>query len=229
MADATLLIVEDEQRLAGVLRKQFEEAGFGVHIASDGYEGKRMVESFPYKLVILDINLPLINGYDLCRDIRKTNSNLPIIMLTALGSTDNKLTGFNAGADDYVLKPFNFKELLARVNVFLRRSEAPSISEKLVVADLVADLKSKTVTRSGKRIDLTAKEFTLLEVLLRNKEQIVNRDYIIEHVWGIDFDPGTNVIDVYINYLRKKIDKDFEPKLIHTKYGFGFYCSDHEL
>lgn len=229
MAEATLLIVEDEQRLADLLGRQFEEAGFKVDIAGDGYEGKRMVESFPYSLVILDINLPLINGYDLCREIRKTNGSIPIIMLTALGSTDNKLTGFNAGADDYVLKPFNFKELLARVNVFLRRSEVPATGEKMVIADMTVDFKAKTVTRSGKRIDLTAKEFTLLETLVRNQGQILTRDYIIEHVWGIDFDPGTNVIDVYINYLRRKIDRDFEPKLIHTKYGFGFYCSEQEL
>lgn len=224
-----ILIVEDEERLAGVLSKQFEESGFLVDIAIDGYEGRRKIELNQYNLVILDINLPLINGYDLCREIRKVNNNIPIIMLTALGTTENKLTGFDAGADDYVLKPFNFKELLARVNVFLRRSESPVESEKLEVADLSIDLKSKTVTRSGKRIDLTAKEFSLLEVLVRNKSQILNRDFIIENVWGIDFDPGTNVIDVYINYLRKKVDKDYDPKLIHTKYGFGFYCSETEL
>lgn len=224
-----LLIVEDEERLAGLLSKQFEESGFVVDIAPDGYEGRRKIELNQYNLVILDINLPLINGYDLCREIRKVNSNIPIIMLTALGTTENKLTGFNAGADDYVLKPFNFKELLARVNVFLRRSESTVGSEKMVIADLILDLKSKTVARAGKRIDLTAKEFSLLELLVRNKGQILNREYIIEHVWGIDFDPGTNVIDVYINYLRKKVDKDFEPKLIHTRYGFGFYCSETEL
>lgn len=229
MNKVNILIVEDEQRLADILKMQFEDSGFSVDIANDGYIGRQLVETNQYSLVILDINLPLINGYDLCREIRKTHSNLPIIMLTALGTADNKLSGFNAGADDYVLKPFDFRELLARVNVFLRRSEALPDNEKLIMADLVLDLRMKSVTRSEKKIDLTAKEFLLLETFIRNKNKILTRDFIIEQVWGIDFDPGTNVIDVYVNYLRKKIDKDFEPKLIHTRYGFGFYCSEKEL
>lgn len=229
MNRVNILIVEDEQRLADILKMQFEDSGFSVDIANDGYIGRQLVETNQYSLVILDINLPLINGYDLCREIRKTHSNLPIIMLTALGTADNKLSGFNAGADDYVLKPFDFRELLARVNVFLRRSEALPDNEKLIMADLVLDLRMKSATRSEKKIDLTAKEFLLLETFIRNKNKILTRDFIIEQVWGIDFDPGTNVIDVYVNYLRKKIDKDFEPKLIHTRYGFGFYCSEKEL
>lgn len=224
-----ILIVEDEQRLADVLRKQFEEHGFLVDIAYDGYVGKQMVKNNAYNLVILDINLPLINGYDLCKEIRKTNVNIPVLMLTALGTLDNKVGGFDAGADDYILKPFDFRELLARVNVFLRRSETTGKTEKLKIADLEMDLNTKTVTRSNTKIELTAKESLLLETFLKNKEQLLTREFIIEQVWGIDFDPGTNIIDVYVNYLRKKIDKDFDPKLIRTKFGFGFYCSEKEM
>jgi DNA-binding response OmpR family regulator len=188
-----------------------------------------MIEQNAYNLIILDINLPLLNGFELCKEIRKTNSNIPIIMLTAMGTPDNKLTGFNAGADDYVLKPFDFRELLARVNVFLRRSASIHETEKLSIADLEMDLDAKTVTRAGKKIELTSKEFSLLVTFLKNKNKILSREFIVQQVWDIDFDTGTNIIDVYVNYLRKKIDRDFEPKLIHTKFGFGFYCSDKEI
>jgi DNA-binding response OmpR family regulator len=229
MNDINILILEDEQRLAEILKKQLEESCFNVEIAFDGYIGKQLLERNRYQLIILDINLPLINGYDLCKEIRKTNSNIPIIMLTALGTTDNRVAGFDAGADDYVLKPFDFRELLARINVFLRRSDVMHLPEKLRIADLEMDLSTKRVTRGNDRIELTAKESSLLEFFLRNKEKLLTRESIIEHVWGIDFDPSTNIIDVYVNYLRKKIDKDYEPKLIHTKFGFGFYCSDKEL
>jgi two-component system, OmpR family, copper resistance phosphate regulon response regulator CusR len=229
MNDINILIVEDELRLAEILKKQLKESGFNVEIAFDGYIGKQLVERNKYNLIILDINLPLINGYDLCKEIRKTDINIPIIMLTALGTPDNKVAGFEAGADDYVIKPFDFRELLARINVFLRRSDAGYTSEKLIIADLEMDMNTKTVIRANKKIDLTAKESSLLEFFLKNKEKLLTRDFIIENVWGIDFDPSTNIIDVYVNYLRKKIDKDYEPKLIHTKFGFGFYCSEKEL
>jgi two-component system, OmpR family, copper resistance phosphate regulon response regulator CusR len=229
MHKSHILIVEDEQRLAEILKKQFEDSGFSIEIAYDGYVGKQLVEKNAYDLIILDINLPLINGYDLCKEIRKSNSRIPIIMLTALGTVDNKMAGFDIGADDYVIKPFDFRELLARVNVFLRRSDSPTLSNKLRIANLELDLNTKTVTRSQKKIDLTAKECSLLETFLKNKEKILTREFIIEQVWGLDFDPSTNIIDVYVNYLRKKIDKDYEPKLIHTKFGFGFYCSEKEI
>lgn len=229
MNEISILIVEDEQRVAEILKKQLEDSGFRADIACDGNIGKKLVEVKRYNLIILDINLPLLNGYDLCKEIRKVNSKIPIIMLTALGTPDNKVMGFDAGADDYVLKPFDFRELLARINVFLRRSDANNHTEKLRIADLEIDLDTKTVLRSNKKIDLTAKECLLLETFLKNKEKLLTREFIIEHVWGIDFDPSTNIIDVYVNYLRKKIDKDFEPKLIHTKFGFGFYCSEKEL
>jgi two-component system, OmpR family, copper resistance phosphate regulon response regulator CusR len=230
MFTAHILIVEDEQRLAEILQKQLYESGFSSDIATDGYVGKRMMEQNIYDLVILDINLPLLNGYELCKEIRKFNSSTPIIMLTALGKPDNKLIGFESGADDYVLKPFDFRELLARINVFLKRSHiTASPLHKLTISDLEMDIDSKTVTRSGKKIELTTKEFSLLEILLENKNKVLSREFIIEKVWNLDFEPGTNILDVYVNYLRKKIDKDFDNKLIHTKFGFGFYCSDKEV
>lgn len=229
MNKVNILIVEDEQRLAEILKKQLEESGFCAETASDGYIGKQLIEKNRYSLIVLDINLPLINGFDLCKEIRKTNSKIPIIMLTALGTSDNKVSGFDAGADDYVIKPFEFRELLARINVFLRRTDTSTLAEKLRIADLEMDVNTKTVIRANKKIDLTAKESLLLEIFLKNREKLLTRDFIIENVWGIDFDPSTNIIDVYVNYLRKKIDRDFEPKLIHTKFGFGFYCSEKEL
>jgi two-component system, OmpR family, copper resistance phosphate regulon response regulator CusR len=230
MRSINILIVEDERRLADLLKKQLEESGFNAEIAYDGYIGKQSVEKNKYNLVILDINLPLINGYDLCKEIRKTDSKIPIIMLTAFGTPENKIAGFDVGADDYVVKPFDYRELLARVNVFLRRSDSEiTVIEKLKISDLELDLKTKTVTRANKKLDLTAKESLLLETFLRNRDKLLTREFIIEQVWGIDFDPNTNIIDVYVNYLRKKIDKDFEPKLIHTKFGFGFYFSDKEI
>lgn len=228
MDQPNVLIVEDEQRLAGVIKKQLEESGFNAEIASDGYMGKYMVERNNYNIIILDINLPLMNGYDLCKEIRKTDNKIPVIMLTAFGTSDNKLIGFDSGADDYITKPFDFRELLARINVFLRRTDVIQNDERLRIADLELDLTTKTVRRAQQNIELTVKEFALLELFLRNKEKLLTREFIIENVWGIDFDPSTNIIDVYINYLRKKIDKDFEPKLIHTKFGFGFYISEKE-
>lgn len=230
MGKIRILIIEDEQRLASLLKRQFEESGFDAEIANDGFIGKQLVEKNKYNLIILDINLPLINGYDLCSEIRKTNDQIPIIMLTAFGTPDNKIAGFDVGADDYLIKPVEFRELLARVNVFIRRSDLKAgAQEKLRIADLVMDMTTKKVTRANKKIDLTAKECLLLEMFMRNRDKLLTRDFIIEKVWGIDFDPSTNIIDVYVNYLRKKIDKDFEPKLIHTKFGFGFYCSDKEI
>lgn len=199
MENINILIVEDEQRLADILKKQLEESGFMTEIAYDGYIGKLLVEKNKYNLIILDINLPLINGYDLCKEIRKTNSNIPIIMLTAFGTPERR-------SDSNLKSP-----------------------EKIGIADLEMDLNTKTVIRSNKKIELTAKESLLLETFLKNKDKLLTREFIIEQVWGIDFDPNTNIIDVYVNYLRKKIDKDFKPKLIHTKFGFGFYCSEKEI
>ena len=224
-----ILIVEDEKRLADVLKKQLGESGYHTDVTYDGYTGKQMISNKEYDLIILDIDLPLINGYELCKEIRKTNSNIPIIMLTAFSTPENKITGFDLGADDYIIKPFDFRELLARINVFIKRSGKGEQEENLNVGDLEMNLSTKTVRRGNKKIDLTAKEFLLLETFMKNKDSLLTREAIIEKVWGIDFDPSTNIIDVYVNYLRKKIDRDHDTKLIHTKFGFGFYCSENEL
>lgn len=229
MQDVRIILIEDELRLAEILGAQLKDNGFRVDIALDGYQGKKLLDENSYELVLLDINLPLINGYDLCRDIRHKNTEVPILMITALGTSEHKWKGFEAGADDYIVKPIDFRELLARIRVFLRRSAVKQDAEVLQVADLEMDISTKSVTRAGKKIDLTVRETALLETFLRNKGELLSREFIIEQVWGIDFDPGTNIIDVYVNYLRKKIDKGFEIRLIHTKFGFGFYLSDHEI
>jgi two-component system, OmpR family, copper resistance phosphate regulon response regulator CusR len=227
---ANILVIEDEMQLAEILQKHLQQSEFSVDVANDGYVGKRLFEQSEYDLVILDINLPLMNGYELCKEIRKTNSKVPIIMLTAFGSTENKIIGFESGADDYVLKPFDFRELLARINVCLKRSNMiESLIRTLKIADLELDLDAKTVTRSGEKIDLTSKEFILMETLLENKYKVLSKEYILEKVWELDFETGTNIIEVFVNFLRKKIDKKFYPKLIHTKFGFGYYCSDKEV
>jgi len=224
----SILIVEDEKRLADLLKAGLEEQGYLVDIAYDGYIGKSLVIKNNYDLVILDINLPLINGYDLCKDIRAYNNEIPIIMLTAMSSADNKLAGFDVGADDYILKPFDFKELLARVKVFLRRSSTTEKAEDnlIKIDDLEINISKKIVFRSGAQIELTAKEYILLEFLAKNKGVVISRIEIAEKIWNLNFDTGTNYIDVYINYLRKKIDKDSPNKLIHTRVGLGYVLKD---
>jgi two-component system, OmpR family, copper resistance phosphate regulon response regulator CusR len=229
MNDNKILIIEDETTLSEILKKQFEDSGFVIRIAADGFAGKKMAESKEFDLIIMDINLPLINGYDLCAELRKNNNNVPVIMLTALGTIENKLSGFGAGADDYLTKPFEFKELLARVNALLKRQNTTNHVAEISISNLVIDTENKTVSRAGKRIELTSREYMLLEHFVKNRGKLLSRENIVKNVWDIDFDPGTNVLDVYVNYLRKKIDKDFEPKLIHTKFGFGFYCNDTEI
>ena len=182
-----------------------------------------------HDLIMLDVNLPKMNGFDLCREIRKQNIRTPVLMLTALGSTDDKLQGFDCGADDYIVKPFEFRELLARVKALLKRSQlAASPDNFLRIADLVMNLDSKTVKRGDKKVDLTAKEFSLLEFLLRNKGKVLSRMEITEKVWDLNFDTGTNVVDVYINFLRKKVDKNFPVKLIHTQVGMGYILRESE-
>lgn len=223
-----ILVVEDEKRLADLLKAGLEEQGFQVDQAYDGYVGKTLAFKNEYDLIILDINLPLINGYDLCKEIRTLNNDIPVIMLTAMASPENKLTGFDVGADDYILKPFDFKELLARVRVFLRRTTTAEKTEDSIIRidDLVINSTKKTVYRKEILIELTAKEFTLLEYLARNEGKVVSRAEIAEKIWNLKFDTGTNYIDVYINYLRKKIDNDYENKLIHTRVGLGYVLKD---
>lgn len=223
-----ILVVEDEIRLAELLKAGLEEHDFKVDVAYDGYIGKNLALKNSYDLMIIDINLPLMNGYELCKEIRIHNNIVPVIMLTAMASAENKLTGFDVGADDYMVKPFDFKELLARVKVFLRRTSQTEKAEdvQIIIDDLVINTTKKTVFRKGVQIELTAKEYTLLEFLARNKGVVISRVEIAEKIWKLNFDTGTNYIDVYINYLRKKIDKDYSNKLIHTRVGLGYVLKD---
>lgn len=231
MADPKILIVEDHVKMADSISKGLEESGFSTDVAYDGFIGQRLADANEYNLIILDVNLPQINGYELCADIRKKKINTPIIMLTALGSTDDKLLGFEKGADDYIVKPFEFRELLARIKALLKRSQAETVRNTILkVADLEIDVDSKTVKRGDKSIDLTAKEFSLLEYLVRNKGRVISKADIAEKIWNINFDTGTNVIEVYVNFLRKKIDRNFPVKLIHTHIGMGYVLkeADHD-
>jgi DNA-binding response OmpR family regulator len=224
-----ILVVEDEVKVANAVKKGLEENGFEVDVAYDGRMGKSLGASNNYDLVILDLNLPHSNGYEVCEVIRGKNNRVPIIMLTALGGMDDKMQAFEIGADDYLVKPFDFRELLARIRVFLKRagSEIQQNSQyKIVIADLEIDREKKEVIRGGKKIPLTAKEYQLLEFLALHKGKVISKLVIAEKVWDIDFDTGTNVIEVYMNFLRKKIDKDFEGKLLHTKTGMGYYLSE---
>lgn len=218
-----LLIVEDEPKVSAFLHQGLSEQGFETDVVYDGQMALKMAQRNAYDLILLDIIIPYINGIELCKSIKEIHPNVPIIMLTALGTTDDKLTGFDAGADDYLVKPFEFKELLARIRALLKRSTGqPSVSNKIKVADLELDLDKKRASRNSKVIELTAKEFSLLEYLMRHKGRVISRAEIAEHVWEVTFDTGTNVVDVYVNLLRKKVDKDFDTKLIHTKIGSGY-------
>lgn len=223
-----ILVVEDEQRVANLIKMGLEEIGYQAEVAFDGLLGLRLFKSHHFDLVISDVILPKLNGFEMSKEIRKINPAVPILMLTALGTTDDKLEGFDAGADDYMVKPFDFRELNARINVLLKRSRevVRQQPEKLTYADLEIDLNSKSVWRNGQLIKLSPKEYNLLVYMVENAERVLNRIEIAEKVWNTHFDTGTNFIDVYINYLRKKIDRDFEMKLIHTRTGMGFILTD---
>lgn len=227
MNEIKILLVEDEKKIATALKTGMEEQGYYVMLAFDGEMGEKLFNNYDFDLVILDINLPDINGYTLSRMIRQKDRDIPILMLTALGTVDDKVEGFEAGADDYLVKPFAFKELLARIKSLLRRTVSGLPTGHILrIADLEINLDSKEVLRSGNKISLTAKEFQLLEYLVRNKNKVVSRADIAGKVWDIGFDTGTNVIDVYINFLRKKIDKDYKSKLIHTQIGMGYIMKE---
>jgi DNA-binding response OmpR family regulator len=227
MEEIKILLVEDEKKIAESLKKGLSEQHYHVEVAFDGIIGKKLFETYPFDLIILDINLPGMNGYDLCREIRKKSEQIPVIMLTALSATDDKIEGFDAGADDYIVKPFDFKELLVRIRALLKRIYQVPSGNMLKVADLVMNLDSKEVTRADVPISLTTKEFQLLEYLVRNKNRVVSRADIALNVWDIDFDTKTNVIDVYVNFLRKKVDRDFDSKLIHTQVGMGYILKEN--
>jgi two-component system, OmpR family, copper resistance phosphate regulon response regulator CusR len=227
MTGINILIVEDEKKIADSLKQGLSEKGFFTQVAYDGKVGLTLFRHGIFGLIILDINLPGMNGYELCKEIRNIDPKVPVIMLTAMSAVENKIEGFDIGADDYIIKPFDFRELLVRVKALLKRIHNTVVSgAQLKAGDLVMNLDTKEVTRENKLIPLTAKEFQLLEYLLRNKNRVLSRADIALNVWDIDFDSGTNVIDVYVNYLRRKIDKSFETPLIHTQVGMGYVLKD---
>jgi DNA-binding response OmpR family regulator len=223
-----ILIVEDERKIADTLKFGLNEKGFNVDVAYDGNLGHRLFCANDYDIIILDINLPEMNGYDLCKAIRSKNQAVPVLMLTSMRALNDKIEGYNAGADDYMVKPFEFKELVLKINSLLKRSIHQNfpVGNVLKASDLEMNLDSKEVKRNNKIINLTAKEFQLLEYLLRNKNRLVSRVDIAINVWDIDFETNTNVIDVYISYLRNKVDKHSQHKLIQTHVGMGYILKD---
>ncbi|WP_234735536.1 response regulator transcription factor [Tellurirhabdus bombi] len=224
-----ILIIEDEQEVASFIKSGLEDYGLEADTAGDGLIAQRMLANNEYTTVILDVNLPLINGFELCKIIRERYEDLSILMLTALGSTESKITGLDAGADDYLVKPFEFRELMARLRA-LNRRKGNNHTEAIVlkIADLELNQQSKTVKRGSQKIALTARELALLEFFMKNQNKALTRSEITEKVWDVNFDTGTNVVDVYVNYLRKKIDKDFTPKLIHTISGIGYIMQESD-
>ncbi|MFN3849842.1 MAG: response regulator transcription factor [Spirosomataceae bacterium] len=224
-----ILIVEDDRRIAETLKKGLLKMEYDVENAFDGNLGLRMAIQSKFDLIILDINLPQMNGYEVCKRIREEKPFLPVLMLTALGEVEDKLEGFDVGVDDYMVKPFDFRELFARVSSLLRRTdfEPQPTGRILRVANLEVNIDSKKVFRDNKLINLTAREFDFLEYLIRNKGRVLSKMDIAEKIWDLNFDTSLNVIEVYVNFLRKKIDKGFEPKLIHTKLGMGYVLTDN--
>jgi two-component system, OmpR family, copper resistance phosphate regulon response regulator CusR len=224
-----ILIVEDEKKIADTLRLGLSEQGYDVQVAYDGHIGLKIFLSGHFNLIILDINLPGMNGFELCKLIRKSNEQVPVLMLTSMSQMNDKVEGYDAGADDYLVKPFEFRELLLKMRVLLKRtvSQQFPVGNILKALDLSMNLDSKEVFRGTSKIKLTAKEFQLLEYLLRNKNRVVTRADLAINVWDIDFDTNTNVIDVYISYVRNKVDKNFEHKLIQTHVGMGYVLKDH--
>jgi heavy metal response regulator len=216
-----ILIVEDEKKVANFVKKGLQEEGYVVDVAFDGEAGLAMATEAPYDLVILDIYLPKLDGLAALRKLRERKVGTPVLLLTVRATIEDKVLGLDSGADDYLTKPFAFQELLARARALLRRHTDANASV-LQVADLVLDPVRRLVTRGTRRIDLSVKEFALLEYLMRNTDRVLTRTMIIEHVWNYDFDSETNVVDVYVNYLRRKIDAGQTPKLIHTVRGSGY-------
>jgi two-component system copper resistance phosphate regulon response regulator CusR len=216
-----ILIVEDEQKTGDYLRQGLTEAGFVVDLARNGIDGRHQALTEDYDLVVLDIMLPGLDGWEVLRDVRLAGKQMPVLYLTARDRVEDRVKGLESGADDYLLKPFAFSELLARVRTLLRRGKAIEV-ERLRAADMELDLLRRRVTRGGKRIDLTAKEFALLELLLRRQGEVLPRSLIASQVWDMNFDSDTNVIEVAVRRLRAKVDDGFEPKLIHTVRGMGY-------
>jgi DNA-binding response OmpR family regulator len=225
-----VLLVEDEPGLVSVVVRGLTEAGMEVSVAADGNMGLEMAQTHNFDIIILDIMLPGMNGIQVCKEIRKQNDSVAILMLTALNSTENVVTGLNSGADDYLAKPFKFPELEARIRTLVRRSKVGSAPKNVIsIAGLEVDTVSKTAKRDNKNIALTATEYHLLEYFAKNPNMVLSRIQILENVWDIDFNMGTNVVDVYVNYLRKKIDTGYDVKLIHTVFGMGYTFKEGSL
>ena len=222
-----VLVVEDDPKLAAVLRQGLKEHGFAVDVARDGNRGLEMALATAYDAILLDVMLPEKSGFDLLRQLRDRGRTAPVLMLSARSAVDDRVRGLDLGADDYLAKPFDFKELLARLRAITRR---PPVEPRTVLkaADLELDSASRQVQRAGKRIELTAKEFALLEYLMRKHGIVVTRGMILDHVWDMDYDGGSNLVEVYVNYLRRKVDHGFEPKLIHTVRGAGYMLREGE-
>ena len=218
-----ILLIEDEPKTVQSLKQGLEENNYDVSIAYDGQMGKQLALANAYQLIVSDVIIPGINGLDLCRQLRALGIQTPILMLTALSTTDDKLNGFEAGADDYLPKPFDFKEFLARVKALIKRSNQTILEAQILkFADLEMDLTSSLVSRAGQMIHLTSKEFQLLEYFLRNQEKVISKAEIAENIWEVEDENSSNLIEVYVNYLRKKVDKGFSSKLIHTQFGMGY-------
>lgn len=220
-----LLVVEDEKKVSSFIKKGLEEEGYAVDLAFDGKIGLQMAMDRVHDLVILDINLPGMNGLSVLQELRKEKVQIPVLLLTVRANIEDKVLGLDSGADDYLTKPFAFDELLARIRALLRRQTGANRSV-LQFADLTLDIASRTAFRGGRKIDLTAKEYAFLDYFMRNPGRILTRTQIAEHVWDYDFDSATNVIDVFVNYLRRKIDTDGSRKLIHTVRGVGYVLKE---
>ncbi|MFW2477626.1 MAG: response regulator transcription factor [Sediminibacterium sp.] len=224
-----ILLIEDESAVISLIERGLKEKGLDISVAMDGSTGLQMIQNHSFDLVILDLMLPGINGVQVCKEIRTLGFDLPIIMLTALGSTENIITGLDSGADDYMVKPFKINELIARVNALGRRSirlTKNTNANLLQIADLKLDMDAKIAMRNDEVIALTSTEYKLLEFFMKNQSRVLSRMEILENVWDIDFNLGTNVVDVYVNYLRKKIDKSRETKLFHTMIGMGYMMKE---
>lgn len=222
-----ILLVEDDPKLGKTVRDELVLNGFEVDLAFDGKIAEALFGKNEYQVVLLDINLPYKNGWELCREFRGKNRSVPIIMLTALGEIQDKMEAFNAGADDFLVKPFHLNELVARIRVFIKRMQKnDQHDDEAVFGDLVINHSDKTVSRAGVPVSLTQKEFMLLDLLVRARGRVVSKAEIAEKVWNINFDTGTNTIEVYINFLRNKVDKPFDRPLIHTRPGFGYYMKE---
>ncbi|HWA35728.1 MAG TPA: winged helix-turn-helix domain-containing protein [Cyclobacteriaceae bacterium] len=221
-----ILLIEDELKTLTYIRKGLEENSHNVDTASDGIAGRYLAMNNKYDLIISDVVLPGLDGRALCRELRAAKIDTPLLMLTALGGADHVVEGLDSGADDYLAKPFEFKELMARIRSLSKRGMRQGGESNLTIGDLEMDLEAKSVKRGSKSIALTVKEFALLEYLLRHKGRVLSRKEIARNVWNLDFDTGTNTVEVYVNYLRKKVDRDFDKKLIHTQFGMGYVMKE---